>query len=99
MPTEEIFAQAPPFPNNVPIAEVPVISYKSLQENSPSESEKLFNASREHGIFLLNLRDSEEGEALLKDAESMFKISNAVFDLEQSELIKYAFNPPRDLRG
>lgn len=99
MPTEEIFAQSPPFPNDVPTAEIPIISYKALQSNSSSESEKLFDSCREHGVFLLNLRGSEEGEALLKDAESMFKISNATFDLEQNELMRYVSDPPRDLRG
>ncbi|KAF7938330.1 hypothetical protein BELL_0283g00010 [Botrytis elliptica] len=99
MPTEEIFAQSPPFPNDVPTAEIPIISYKALQSNSSSESERLFDSCREHGVFLLNLRGSEEGEALLKDAESMFKISNATFDLEQNELMKYVSDPPRDLRG
>ncbi|PQE14364.1 oxidoreductase 2OG-Fe(II) oxygenase family protein [Rutstroemia sp. NJR-2017a BBW] len=99
MPTEELFAQSPPFPDDVPIADIPVISYKGLLSDSSTESEKLFNACREHGFFLLNLRDSEEGEALLKDAVSMFKISNATFDLGQDELMKYVCNPPRDLRG
>jgi hypothetical protein len=99
MPTEESFAQSPPFPDDAPIADIPVIFYKGLLSNSSTESEKLFNACREHGFFLLNLRDSEEGEALLKDAESMFKISNATFDLGQDELMKYVCNPPRDLRG
>ncbi|TEY40414.1 hypothetical protein BOTCAL_0432g00070 [Botryotinia calthae] len=62
MPTEETFAQSPPFPNDVPIAEIPVISYKALQSNSSSESEKLFDSCRVHGVSLLNLRGSEEGE-------------------------------------
>ncbi|PQE31746.1 2OG-Fe(II) oxygenase family protein [Rutstroemia sp. NJR-2017a WRK4] len=99
MPTEELFAQSPPFPDNVPIADIPVISYKGLQSNASDESQKLFNACREHGFFMLNLRDSEEGEALLKDAETIFKISNATFGLGQDELMKYVCNPPRDLRG
>lgn len=99
MPTEDIFAQSPPFPDDVPIADIPVISYKGLLSNSSIESEKLLNACREHGFFLLDLRDSEEGKALLNDAESMFKISNAIFDLGQDELMKYVCNPPRDLRG
>ncbi|CCD42241.1 hypothetical protein BofuT4_uP013690.1 [Botrytis cinerea T4] len=39
MPAGEIFAESSPFSNDVPIAEIPVISYKALQSNSSSESE------------------------------------------------------------
>jgi hypothetical protein len=39
---------------------------------------------------LLDLRNSEEGKRLLKDAETMFDLGATMFDLGPEELHKYA---------
>lgn len=99
MPTQESFKQCPPFPSNVPTAEIPAISYKELKNHSSNDSKKLFEACREQGFFLLDLRGSEDGERLLHDAEVMFNLSIALFEIEHKELLKYQCNLPKDITG
>jgi hypothetical protein len=48
---------------------------------------------------LLDLRNSEEGKRLLKDAKTMFDLGATMFDLGLEELHKYAYNPPKSLLG
>lgn len=99
MPTSKYFDQCPPFPANTPVARLATISLSKLKLGDAGESQKLYNECREWGFFLLNLRDVEEGEALLQDAEQMFHLTEETFALDQSTLDKFAFNPPKDLIG
>lgn len=96
---EEYFKEIPPFPADVPIADIPTISYSNLKSDSKHDSENLFEACKEQGFFLLDLRGHEEGERLLKDAEMMFDLNVALFDLGNEALLKYKANIPRDLNG
>ncbi|PQE21058.1 2OG-Fe(II) oxygenase family protein [Rutstroemia sp. NJR-2017a WRK4] len=99
MPTAKYFKECPEFPSDVPIADIPTISYLKLQGGSAKESENLYEACREQGFLLLDLRDSEEGEKLLKDAETMFDISVDIFNLGPEALMDYKLNMPKDLNG
>jgi hypothetical protein len=99
MPTLEYFKSCPDFPSDIQVADIPVISLKRLQNNVETESHDVFKACVEHGGFLLNLQGSESGVEFLKDAESMFELSKATFNLEQDILLKHIWHPPRNLRG
>ncbi|PYH36792.1 oxidoreductase [Aspergillus neoniger CBS 115656] len=44
MPTQEFFNRVPPFPSNIPTADIPLISFKDLANASTTESNKLFQA-------------------------------------------------------
>lgn len=99
MPTPRYFVQAPAFPTGTPIASLPTISLEGLQSGNPTEGLKLFEACREWGFFLIDLRDSNEGTALLQDAERMFDLTTELFSLDQASLDRYAYDAPRDLTG
>jgi len=100
MNMSKLFHQCPEFPTDVAVANIPILSYKKLKDNSSDEeSKKLYEACREHGFFLLDLRDTADGERVLEDAETMFEISKAVFNLESEVLHKYNSKPPKDLMG
>lgn len=100
MPTAKYFSIIPEFPSNVSVADIPTVSFESLKKGIEQDSENLFEASREYGFFLLDLRNSEEGERLLKDAEKMFDLIAATFDLGPEVLEqKYPSNPPKSLLG
>lgn len=99
MPTPRYFAQAPPFPAETPVATLPTISLQALQNASSNEAKKLFEACREWGFFLLDLTGSNEGTALLHDAENMFDLTTELFALDQDTLDRYAYDAPRDLTG
>lgn len=99
MPTSKYFKDCPEFPSDVPIADIPTISYLRLQGDFAEESENLYEACREHGFFLLDLRNSAEGEKLLKDAETMYDVSVDIFNLGPEALMDYKLNMPKDLNG
>ncbi|KAL8702768.1 MAG: hypothetical protein Q9201_004069 [Fulgogasparrea decipioides] len=99
MPTSQYFARYPPFPTNVPVIDLECLSFTKLVANDASESDKLFQAAQDTGFFLLNLRGSEEGESMLKHAESAFALSEKIHEFEHEELKEYAFKPPANLFG
>jgi isopenicillin N synthase-like dioxygenase len=98
MPTAEYFAQCPPFPEDTDVVDLPRISLGSLRSDA-TEGGKLLTACREWGFFLLQLDSCDNGDALLKDAETMFNLTEELFSLDQATLDKFAYDAPRDLTG
>ena len=96
MPRAKLFNKLPPFPEDVPVAELPRISLTKLLENNTHESEELFQACREVGFFLLDLTGSSAGETVLDDAEKTFDLEERIFALSQEELSKYIFESSAD---
>jgi len=99
MPTLKYFKGCSEFPSDVSVVDIPTISFDDLENGSDQESERLYEACTRYGLFLLDLSKSGKGRRLLKDAEKMFDISAATFDLEPEVLERYAYNPPKDLLG
>lgn len=99
MPTEEYFARYPPFPSDVPVAPLECLSFKKLLARDAHDCARLFQACQDTGFFLLNLRGTEEGEIMLKHAETAFTLTEQIHKLDQDELKRYAFKPPADLFG
>jgi hypothetical protein len=99
MPTLKYFAKCPAFPTTIPVADIPVFSFDRLQKGDEGEEEKLFDACQEYGFFLLDLKESSEGNVLLHNAEKMFDLTEATLNLDKKILDTHASNPPRDLIG
>jgi hypothetical protein len=99
MSTSKYFAQYPSFPSgsSIPIADIPTLYLAKLQAGSDEESLRLYEACRQHGFMLLDLRNSVQGEALLEDGERMFALLEATLTLGQDTLNRYACDPPRSL--
>jgi isopenicillin N synthase-like dioxygenase len=71
----------PPFPDNLPIAEIPYISYKKMLDGNVPEIAQLLSSVRTLGFFRIDLRDSGMGQELLKSANNMFQLSAKTFAL------------------
>ncbi|KAF4637954.1 hypothetical protein G7Y89_g103 [Cudoniella acicularis] len=99
MPAHKYLSKVPEFPSDVGVANIPTVSFNGLKNGSGQESKKVYEACRKLGFFLLDLRNSEEGERLLKDAEIILDISSETLNLEPEVLQKFAYNPPKDLTG
>lgn len=99
MPTEQHFAQVPPFPSDIPLVPLPRISLQKLQDGNSKETSLLYEACREWGFFLLNLADAPAGKSVLDEAEKMFGLVSDTFALDQDTLDQYAYKPPTDLTG
>ena len=99
MPTIDRFNKYPPFPTDVPVADLRCLSFTKLLADEESESEGLFRSCRETGFFLVDLRGTSEGETMLKHADIAFDLNKKIFELGQEELTKHAFQPPVSLFG
>ena len=99
MPTAKLFSQIPPFPDNVPTANLGTLSFTKLLSNDQTESEELFRSCQEAGFFQLDLHGSPEGEALLREAEELFELNREVSELSTEEKMKYVWNAPKSLFG
>jgi hypothetical protein len=99
MPTQAYFDKYPPFPDDVPVAELRRLSFAKLLAHEESESDSLFEACRSMGFFLLDFQGCPEGEAFLQKAGAMFDLNEEVNALDVDELMKYAYKPPHSLFG
>lgn len=99
MPTFRYFDKVPAFSTDVALAPTATLSLKKLQNGSERDSARLYEAARQWGFFLVDLKQSDEGEALLRDAEKMFDLTTETFALDQATLQSYAYTPPHDLTG
>lgn len=57
MPTNEAFANVPPFPGDVFTVELPRLELSKLLSGNEAESKALFKACAGLGFFLLDLRN------------------------------------------
>lgn len=81
----------PPFPEDLPIAQLPRISVAALVKGDAVESEKLFDACCDQGFFLLDLTTDDSGRNLLDDVERAFEAGEQFFaqDLEVKSEFKF----------
>ncbi|KUJ12177.1 Clavaminate synthase-like protein [Mollisia scopiformis] len=99
MPTKSYFEKLPPFPNDVPVAKLPRISFAKLLDNETEESEALFSATRKLGFFMLDFQDCAEGQSFLEKSETMFEINKKICEMDIGDLAQYAYHPPHSLFG
>ena len=85
----ESFPELPPFPMDVPTADLPQISYAKLQAGEKIEVDRLFEACKHWGFFLLDLRDNADGSALLDLADQVVEIGKKAFELDLEEKNRY----------
>ncbi|TGO65260.1 hypothetical protein BCON_0003g00540 [Botryotinia convoluta] len=75
------------------------ISFKNLQSNNSNESARLFDACRDQGHFLLDLKDSNNGETLSNEEGSMMDVGRETLDLDRKILNTFMYKPPKRMVG
>ena len=99
MPHFTEFNINPPFPDDVPIAELKCISLTRLRSHDKAESEALFDACKEDGFFLLDLRGDDKGEKILTEAGSLFDVGKTLFDLSFNTKMEFVMGGDRSVFG
>lgn len=95
MPTVRAFSAVPPFPDDVPVYDLPRLSLSKLIDDDSLQSNALFETFQSHGFALLDMQGCPEGETLLEKAEKMFDITREVtLELDLEEKMKYVPTPP-----
>lgn len=83
----------PPFPGDVPIAQLSRISLKKLLSDDEPESETLYKSCKVSGFFLLDLAATPEGEEILRDVTEAFEMAETLFGMDPKEKMKFFLRP------
>ncbi|KAI1661762.1 oxidoreductase [Daldinia decipiens] len=79
-----------PFPEGLPIIDLPRVSLKGLLENDEDESRKVFEISIKTGFFYLDLTDHPIGQKLLQEGNEVCRIGQEVLpNLSMEEKLAY----------
>ena len=89
MASQKLFDSLPPFPEDIPTADVRKFSLAKLSSGDPTYARKLFETCRTTGFFLLEMGGEETGDSLIKEVDAMFDITKDIFDLDTKEKSKY----------
>ncbi|KAK0672855.1 hypothetical protein QBC41DRAFT_378615 [Cercophora samala] len=71
----------PPFPTDLPLAPLTIISHEKLLSHDPTESSKLLSACKNQGFFHLDLRTTPQGASLLAQSSQLYNLAQVLFDL------------------
>jgi hypothetical protein len=93
------FPNIPPFPTYVPTAPLLRLSLSRLRAHDAAESRRLFSASKALGFFYLDLRNDNNGEQILSEADELFKVGEELFDVGREELAKYDYSEQQSYFG
>jgi isopenicillin N synthase-like dioxygenase len=85
----------PPFPSDVPTAQLSKNSLRKLLSANGAESEVLYDSCKTSGFFLLELSATPHGEEILQDVAKAFEMTEALFKLDLEEKMKYSMKPGR----
>ncbi|MCJ1269514.1 hypothetical protein MMC22_009406 [Lobaria immixta] len=83
------FPGLPPFPTDVESINLPILDWGKLLARDESESEGLFAACKDHGMFQLDLKNTETGPLLLEDVDRLFSFTKDLFEVSLEEKEKY----------
>lgn len=98
--TENTFKGIPTFPNTVPTAPLLRISLAKLLAGDAEEQDRVWQACQDLGFFYLDMRTDNDahdlgllkGNAILDDADQLFKTGEGFFDLPVEEKQQYDFS-------
>ncbi|KAF2104102.1 Clavaminate synthase-like protein [Rhizodiscina lignyota] len=104
---DEDFKGIPPFPNTVSTAPLLRISLAKLLSGDAEEQDRVWKACCGLGFFYLDMRMNEDisdaglldGNALLDDADQLFKTGEGFFELPLEEKRKYDFSSQNSYFG
>lgn len=100
MASSENFPGLPPFPDDVPTAPLFRLSLeKLLLQKDKGEIQRFCKACEDIGFFYLDLRESEQGNSILGDADKLFTVGESLFELSLEEKQKYDFSKQNSYFG
>jgi isopenicillin N synthase-like dioxygenase len=93
------FDHIPPFPTNLTLAPIAIVSYHKLLRGDRDEAEHVLEAVKTYGFFYLDLRGTPEGETLLAESEQLHAVAKDAFDVPTDEKLQYALQRGVSLFG
>jgi isopenicillin N synthase-like dioxygenase len=93
------FDHIPPFPANLTLAPIAIVSYHKLLRGDRDEAEHVLEAVKTYGFFYLDLRGTPEGETLLAESEQLHAVAKDAFAVPTDEKLQYALQRGVSLFG
>lgn len=88
--TQDEMIPVPPFPEGLPVIDLPRVSLKGVLENDEHESRKIFDICVKTGFFYLNLMDHPVGQKLMHEASEVCRVGQQVLPhLSMEEKLSY----------
>ena len=88
--TPSSLTKYPPFPNDVPTAQLSKVSLRKLMSADDAESDVLYESCKTSGFFLLDMTATPEGEDILQDVAKAFDMAETLFEMATEEKMKYS---------
>ncbi|KAI0188237.1 oxidoreductase [Astrocystis sublimbata] len=99
MASSRLFEGIPPFPDNIPTAEIATISLSDLRNGDASASGNLLASAQHLGFFLLDLSGDETGNKVVDEIDRLFDSTRVVMNLSDEVKHEYRNDPPRNFLG
>lgn len=93
------FNDLPPFPEDLPLAPIAIISHHKLLSGNSNEATKVLEAAKTYGFFYLSLSDTPSGQTLLAESEQLLALAKIAFSLPLPTKLQYALERGVSLFG
>ncbi|KAI1357430.1 oxidoreductase [Xylaria arbuscula] len=93
------FETVPPFPQDVPVAEMHTISLADLRLGDRLTIDKLTSSCQELGFFLLDLQGDTAGSLMVEEIDQLFDVGKALLGLSEEEKRQYLHDIPKSFLG
>ncbi|GAW14004.1 hypothetical protein ANO14919_033960 [Xylariales sp. No.14919] len=93
------FENVPPFPEDVPVAEMHTVSLTNLRSGDRVTIETLMTSCQELGFFMLDLRGDTSGELMIEETDQLFEIGKELMNLSEEEKHRYLHDIPKSFLG
>ncbi|KAK7423054.1 hypothetical protein QQZ08_009221 [Neonectria magnoliae] len=100
MASEKLFENAPPFPDDIPTAQIASVSLVGLRTGDEATARTLLESCKTLGFFLLDLRGDALGEELVGEIDHLLgSVGKEVMALPEDVKRQYHVDIPRSFEG
>jgi isopenicillin N synthase-like dioxygenase len=99
MASHALFQDIPPFPDDVAVMPMRMVSLAGLIKGEEEDAQCLISACQELGFFLLNLHGDALGEAMISEIDSIFSLAKDILNLPNEVKSQYLHDAPRSFLG
>lgn len=99
MASEKLFENIAPFPDEAPTVPLYTIPLAGLRSSDGTVARNTLTACRELGFFLLDLREDELGDSLVKEIDQIFGLGKDLLNLPHDVKEQYLNDAPKSLLG
>ncbi|KAI0199280.1 oxidoreductase [Astrocystis sublimbata] len=93
------FESIPPFPQDVPLADIRTVSLANLRLGDKDAVETLMSSCRGLGFFMLDLHGDHIGGQMINETDQLFDFGKKLMSLPDEEKQRYLHDAPKSFLG